>query len=143
MNGSFAAKAPWHLWLVGVLSLLWDGFGTFDFTATAARVEPYLAQFPPAMMDYIDTLPAWMWVVWFVGVFGGLVGAVLLLLRRKAAVWAFVLSFAGAAISRLTSIVDPPPPEAGDNPALAWIIIVLAIAQVAYAAWLGRRGVLR
>lgn len=49
------------------------------------------------MMDYIYTLPAWTWVAWCIGVFGGLLGAVLLLMRRRFAVWAFVVSFFAAA----------------------------------------------
>ena len=24
-------KTPWHLWVVGVVSLLWNGFGGYDF----------------------------------------------------------------------------------------------------------------
>lgn len=39
MHDASARKAPWHLWFVGVLSVLWNGFGCFDFTATAARLE--------------------------------------------------------------------------------------------------------
>jgi hypothetical protein len=25
---------PWHLWLVGVLALLWNSFGAFDYVMT-------------------------------------------------------------------------------------------------------------
>ena len=35
-------KTPWHLWLVGVLSLLWNGFGAFDFIQTTTRGEAYM-----------------------------------------------------------------------------------------------------
>ncbi len=75
-----AARSPWHLWLVGTLSLLWNGFGTFDFFATVTHLAPYMSQFPQAMLNYLATLPPWMWIVWFIGVVGGFAGSVLLLL---------------------------------------------------------------
>ena len=35
-------KTPWHLWLVGVLSLLWNGVGAFVFVQTTTRGEAYM-----------------------------------------------------------------------------------------------------
>jgi hypothetical protein len=30
-------KTPWHLWVVGILSLLWNAFGGYDYTMTQLR----------------------------------------------------------------------------------------------------------
>ena len=27
-------RTPWHVWLVGVLSLLWNAYGGYDFIMT-------------------------------------------------------------------------------------------------------------
>lgn len=142
-EASGAQRTPWHLWLVGVLALLWNGFGAFDFTASFLRIEGYLANYPQAMVDWLFEMPAWMWAVWAIGTWGGFIGAVLLLLRNKLAVWAFAASLAGAAISQLVSIIDPPPADIGAPAALPWIIIAIAAGLLAYAVWLSRRGVLR
>lgn len=64
-------KAPWHLWLVGVLATLWNGFGAFDFTATFSRFEAWTSNVPQPMLDYIYALPPWMWIGWALGVWGG------------------------------------------------------------------------
>ena len=32
-------KTPWHLWLVGVVSLLWNGFGGYDFIMSTTQGE--------------------------------------------------------------------------------------------------------
>lgn len=143
MTETQATKAPWHLWLIGILALLWNGFGAFDFTATSTRFAPYVSQFPQPMLDYIYALPAWNWVGWAIGTWGGFIGSALLLLRNKLAVWAYALSLLGAAGSNAISLIDPPPAEVGANAALTIVIIVIAAALLGYALWLSRRGVLR
>src|SRR3546814_7159427 len=35
-------KTPWHLWVVGVLSLLWNAVGAFDYTMTKLNDADYL-----------------------------------------------------------------------------------------------------
>ena len=32
-----ALKAPIHLWIVGILSLLWNSFGGYNYTMTRTR----------------------------------------------------------------------------------------------------------
>ncbi|MBC7768455.1 MAG: hypothetical protein H7124_06690 [Phycisphaerales bacterium] len=135
-------KAPWHLWVVGILALLWNGFGAFDFTASALRFEAYLAAIPQAMLDHIYAQPVWLWAVWAIGTWGGVIGAILLLLRNKLAVLALALSFIGASASQAPSIIEPPM-DIGAPPFLPWIIIAISVALLAYAFWLSRRGVLR
>jgi len=138
-----ATKTPWHLWVIGIVALLWNGFGAFDFTATSLRVEPYIAQFPPAMMDYIQALPLWMWVGWALGTVGGFIGSVLLLMRNKLAAWAYALSLIGAGASNGSTLINPPPPEIGANAGLTIFILVVAAGLLAYSFWLSRRGILR
>jgi len=138
-----ATKTPWHLWLIGILALLWNGFGAFDFTASALRFEGYLANFPEAMIAWLYATPLWMWVVWGIGTWGGLIGAILLLLRNKLAVWAFALSFIGATASQIVSVIEPPPGETGAPAFLPWMIIAISVALLGYTVWLSRRGVLR
>jgi bacteriorhodopsin len=94
-------RTPWHLWAVGVVSLLWNGFGCFDFIMSASRGEAYYRSMgmTDAQIDIMAAYPAWMWPVWFVGVFGGLAGSLLLLLRRKLAVPAWAASLVAAIIS--------------------------------------------
>lgn len=136
-------KAPWHLWLVGGLATLWNGFGAFDFTATFSRFEAWTSNVPQPMLDYIYALPPWMWIAWALGVWGGFIGSVLLLMRNKLAAWAFALSLLGAAGSNVMNLIDPPPAELGGNAVLTIMIIAIAAALLGYAFWLSRRGILR
>ena len=84
MSGSII-KAPWHLWVVGGLSLLWNAFGCFDFTMTATNNADYLASYPQELRDYWMDMPVWVWAIWAIGVFGSLFGSIALLLRRDIA----------------------------------------------------------
>ena len=141
-------KTPWHLWLVGVVSLLWNGYGGFDFIMTATQGEAYMrtAGFDQAMIDYYMAMPDWMWAPWILGVWGAVAGSILLLLRNKLAVWAFGLSLIGAVVSLIYGkFMNPPPltPEMAMMGYMPWVIVVIA-AFLAWYAWSQKKaGVLR
>ncbi len=100
MEPDIVNPQPRHLWIVGFLSLMWNGFGAWDYTMTNIRDPGYLAQFPPEMMQVIDALPYWTIAAWALGVWGALAGSLLLLLRSRFAVPAFAVSLAGLAASQ-------------------------------------------
>lgn len=142
-------KTPWHLWLVGVLSLLWNGFGAFDFIQTTTRGEAYMraAGFDDAMVAYYEAMPGWMYLPWTLGVWGAVIGSVLLLLRRRWAVPAFGLSLLGALVSLIYGkLIDPPPPAPPELAAMSWmpiVILLIAVLLFGYAFNMRKRGVLR
>jgi ABC-type transport system involved in cytochrome c biogenesis permease subunit len=141
--GGAGAKTPWHLWVVGVVSLLWNSFGCFDFTMTATRNAAYLEPYPPEMLDYWFAMPMWIWALWVIGVFGGFAGSVMLLLRRKLAFSLFSASFLAAAISMLVGTLDQNAPRMEGAGVMSFVIVVIAALFVAYAWWMSRRDVLR
>src|SRR5262245_61467649 len=98
-------RRPTHLWIVGILSLLWNTMGIVDFTATNLKVEAYVKQLTPEMLAWVAAIPAWALVAWGLGTWGAFVGSVGLLLRKKWAVWAFAISLAGLAGSSLYQFV--------------------------------------
>ena len=111
------ARPPVHLWIVGVLSLLWSGIGCYDYLMTRMRDTDYLAKMmptidPAAMLAWVDAFPIWAQFGWGLGVWGGLAGSVLLLLRNHWAYWAFGLSFIGAILGLGYRSWPPPLPGA-------------------------------
>lgn len=138
---TMTVKTPWHLWVVGGLGVLWNGFGATDFTLSLLARDAWFAalKVPAEVAAQVAGLPGWMWVVWMLGVYGGLAGAVSLLLRRKLAVPAFAVSLFGAAVSAFHGYAlsgEPPQPLPG-------IIAVLAGLQLWYAHVQTKKGVLR
>jgi hypothetical protein len=98
-----SSATPWHFWVAAIVGVLWNGFGAYDYIMTNTGGEAYLRSMgvEDAMIAYVMAMPSWMTAVWAIGVWGGLAGAVLLLLRMKWALYAFAASLAGF----LTSLV--------------------------------------
>lgn len=140
-------KTPVHLWIVGVVSLLWNAIGATDYTMTKLQNAAWLAQFTAEQRLYFDSFPFWANVGWALGVWGSVAGSVLLLLRSRHAVTALAVSLAGLLISSLyqfgvarAQVVKIMTTEAWVVTALIWII---AIALFLYAGRMRSRDVLR
>ena len=83
---------PRHLWVVGVLSLLWNSVGAFDYLMTQTRNASYLSAFTPEQLAYFQAFPSWVVATWALSVWGGVLGSILLLLRRRLALTVFGVS---------------------------------------------------
>lgn len=139
-------RAPAHLWIVGALALLWNAFGCLDYTMTNLKNPAWLAKMPADQLAYMDTVPKWLIAFWAIGVWGGLAGAILLLMRNRYAVWAFGLSFVGAIIGigyQLFVAKVPASMKQGANGIMPWVIIVIAAVFYWYAITAEKKGLLR
>ena len=144
-------RTPTHLWIVGILSLLWNCFGGYDYLMTKMRNMDYLAGMTPPGVDvntllaYVDGMPLYAQFGWGLGVWSALVGSILLLMRNRYAVWAFILSLVGMALSFGYMFIGPPMPgseEAGMMKYMPLLIVILGLAQFAYARAVERKGLL-
>ena len=88
------AKAPWHLWVVGVLTLLWNGVGIWSYLSTQTGNLEGLGMSDEAI-EYVTSFSAWADSLWALGVWGAFIGSILLLLRSRWAVPSFIVSFVG------------------------------------------------
>lgn len=100
---SMTTRTPWHLWVVGVIAVLWNAYGGYDYTMSMTQGATHMAAsgMTPDQIAYYDTMPVWMTAVWAIGVWGGVLGSILLLLRNKLAFPVFALSFAAFLTSLL------------------------------------------
>jgi hypothetical protein len=129
---------------VGALALAWNAVGAFDYLATQLEWEFYMSQFSEAQLAYFYGFPAWAVAGWAVAVWGGVAGSAGLLLRRRWAVGAFVLSLAGMIASTIYTY------GASDGAAVmgtGGVVFSVAIAAVAiflivYSRRQAARGVL-
>ena len=101
MKMTEAVKTPWHIWAVGVVSLLWNAIGAFDYTMTTLANADYMAPFTADQRAYFQDFPVWATTGWAFGVWASLLGSLLLLIRSRHAVTAFAISLAGLAVSSL------------------------------------------
>jgi hypothetical protein len=95
------ARTPWHLWAVGIFAFLWSGMGAFDYLMTQTQNEGYMGQFTPEQLEFFYGFPAWLVAFWALAVWGGVLGAILLLLRKKLAVPVFLVSFLSMVVTTI------------------------------------------
>jgi hypothetical protein len=97
-----AAKAtPKHLWIVGIITLLWNMMGAFDYLMTQTRNETYMSQFEQAQLDYYYSFPSWVVVFWALAVWCSVLGSVLLLMRKGLAMPVFMVSLVSMVITAI------------------------------------------
>jgi hypothetical protein len=149
MNDSTATSGkatPWQLWLVGVLALLWNGMGALDYVMTETRNAAYMSKFTPEQLAYFYGFPAWVIACWALGVWGGVLGSILLLLRRRWAVPVFGVSLATMAVTFFHNFVLTNGLQmmgGAGGVIFTAVIFVVGIALLIYSRHLAGAGVLR
>jgi len=138
-------KTAVHLWIVGILSLLWNAVGAFDYSATQFRYEPYMSQYTQQQLDYFYAFPAWVEACWAFGVWGAFIGSIAMLLRKAWAVWLFGISILGLAGSTVYNFVlSDGAAVMGEGGAIfTGVIWIIALFLFFYAQAMAKRGVLR
>lgn len=143
-NDTVAKRRPWHLWVVGILALLWTSMGALDFVMTLTKNEAYLGSFTPEQLGYFYGIAWGMMAVWGIAALLGLLGAVLLLLKKKLALPMFAAWLACGVITSLYSFVFTEGLEIMGTAGLVMTIFALGIGVllVVYALVMTGRGVL-
>ncbi len=140
-------KTPWHLWLVGVIAVLFNAIGVFDYVMNMAQGSSYLTSvgMTPAQIAHYEQFPAWMMAVWAIGVWGAMLASVLILLRRKVAVPVFAASLAAFMVNLLYTYVLTDGGEImGRGMAITSAVITALLLFFMWYSWLmTKRGVLR
>lgn len=141
------AATPWHLWVVGLVSLLWNLMGAADYTMTHVGGEDYMltAGMDAAGIAWVASVPGWAIAGWALGVWGGVAGSLLLLLRSRYAVWAFALSLIGIVLMTAYTMGNPYPASMTSTGAtlFEWTIKLVAVLLLLYAWAMRKRRVLR
>jgi FtsH-binding integral membrane protein len=142
---SNSVRTPLHLWIVGGIGLLWNAFGAYDYLASKLQGEPYYRAMgmTDAQIAYMNAFPAWMTVVWATGVWGALLGTVLLLLRKRAAAPVFLLSLAAFLASLAYAyLLSDGAAVMGDMAYMQIVVLAGCLFFAGYARALARKGVL-
>jgi hypothetical protein len=72
-------------WIIGIIALIWNLMGVYAYLTQAYMTDEALAALPEAQRALYDNLPAWVTAAFAIAVFGGALGCILLLLRKKLA----------------------------------------------------------
>ncbi|MCJ7451703.1 MAG: hypothetical protein MUO39_04410 [Steroidobacteraceae bacterium] len=138
-------RAPWHLWVVGIAALLWNAVGALDYVMTQTRNAQYMAAFTAEQLEFFYGLPAWTVAAWAIGVWGGVLGSLLLLLRKSLATWVFLASLIGVVLTTFQNYVLSNGLEVMGGPGavvFTAVIFLVAVALYVYARAMTTRRVL-
>jgi hypothetical protein len=104
-----------------------------------------MAMFTEEQRAFIDAFPSWATSIWAVAVWGGVLGSILLLMRRRLAVIVYEIALAAFLISTVYIYIMSNGAQANGviGMAMSALIGVIAVFEVAYAYFMQRRGWLR
>lgn len=131
---SRAAKVPGSFWTIAGLSLLWNAYGAFDYIMTQLDADAFMGNFSAEERAYFTGFPAWHVAFWALGVWGSVVGSVLLLARSRWAIGAFLASLVGLLVSTIAAAMRPMPAslEGPGYWGVTLIIWAILLALIAY-----------
>jgi len=146
MSDNTNNKRPLHLWIVGILSLLWNAMGAFDYFMTQTKNEAYMAKFTPEPLVFFYGFPAWVEGAWAIAVWGALVGSVLLLMAKRMTEWFFLVALVAMVLTSIHNFGLSNGLEVMGDPfsqVFTAVIFVVSVALYLYARALVKKGVLR
>jgi hypothetical protein len=127
-----AAAVPAWFWGVAIAALLFELLGCFFYFVEAGMSAADIAALPLDQAAMLAARPSWYYAAFGIAVWIGLAGAVLLLLRRRWAVWALLVSLVAAIVQFSSVVIVPKMREMTPSDALLLPVTVIIIA---YAFW--------
>jgi hypothetical protein len=144
-QGMTTPGRPWHLWLIGLGGGLWSAIGVLSFMLTQLNVEAVMSRFPSQQREYFASFPLWADASWAMGVFGGVIGCLLLLRQNRLAFPVLLASVIGTIISSLGGLFLLGGMEVMvETDALGFTVfpVVVAAFLAYYARAMSKKGVL-
>lgn len=136
------AATPWHLWVVGAVTLLFNSMGIISYTTTKLGMLAEMG-LTTSQIAFMDSYPAWVSGFWALGVWGAFAGSVLVLLRSRLAVPAMWAALLGLAVTTFFHYILIEVPADMQAPALDITIWVTTLFLLGYAIRMAKAGVLK
>ena len=137
-----SGKAPWHLWVVGFVSFLWNASGAW--VTVQAQTGAAMDMDATEIAHYAEQ-PLWVVVLTDLAFATAILGALALLIRSRWAPPLYLLSIAAIVASAVGDVARGSALllQQRDWLTLFLVTTALALVQWLYARWIGKRGVLR
>jgi len=107
MNQEVTAKPEGIFYWIALVGLVLNIFGARAYYAQITLTPQELAAMPDELRAIFENEPTWALAAYAIGVFGGAIGCVLLLLRRKWAMPVLIASVAGVIARFFYAYVQP------------------------------------
>ncbi|MCH2078033.1 MAG: hypothetical protein MK180_14345 [Rhodobacteraceae bacterium] len=87
-------RPPFMFWAIAVVGVLWNFIGCWNYIL---QTNPEaVAQMPEVYRFVVENRPSWATAAFAISVYGGAVGCILMLLRRRVALALLIISLLGS-----------------------------------------------
>jgi hypothetical protein len=128
MNDKTVGGIHWSFWIISVVTLIFNVMGVINYFVQMNADS--LASFPESYRPIIEDRPAWATAAFAIAVFGGSLGCLLLLLRKSAASYVFIVSLLGVIVSMM-HIFN----VAGLSSFEVWMGVLMQLVVTAFLIW--------
>lgn len=134
-------KTPIYFWILAVFFLLWNAMGLASFYMHTFISYESLAILPKAEQDLYASYPLWTSIVFAVAVLGGFIGSVGMLLKKKWAKVAFIISLIAIIPQMIHNIFVTKSMEVYGTGAVVMplLVVVFGVFLVWYAGFCERK----
>lgn len=136
-----SARRPTSFWVIAVAALLWNLLGLAMWYLQVSMTPEAIAALPADQRQLYENAPPWVNAAFGVAVFGGVFGALALLLKKRWAVALFAVSLLGLLV-QLVSVFALTPALAVLGPSALAMPVVLVLIAV-FLLWYARRAAAR
>lgn len=99
-----STKPTTAFWIIAIVALIWNLMGVMAYIDQAYIADETVAALPEAERALYENLPAWVTAAFAIAVFGGALGCILLLLRKKLAIKVFIASFIAIVVQMIYNL---------------------------------------
>lgn len=104
MNNKSVNSIHWSFWLISAIMLIWNVMGSMNFLWQMLADADALAALSETHRSIIEGRPVWATAGFAIGVIVGAFGCLLLLLRKLAAFYLFVISLLGIILTMIHTV---------------------------------------
>ncbi len=128
-------KPATPFWILGAIFLLWNLLGLFGYyTQVTMTPEVMAANFTEAQQAWMTGEPVWATAAYATAVTAGVIGAVLMLMRKALAVPFFMLSFIAVVVQDFNAFVLSDWQTVWGNSALFLpsVVFIICVVEIWY-----------
>ena len=136
MSEVLNGKPPVTFWVIGAAALLWNLLGLIVYVLqVTASSEDLAAAYTAEQVAFIESVPKWAVSAFAIAVTTGVLGSLLLLLRKAVAIPVFVLSLVAVLVQNINSyVLNDAIALFGTTPAIIQgVVIIIGLALIFYS----------
>ena len=131
-------------WLISIVALIWNFMGIIAYLGQAYISDDALKMLPEENQLYFSNVPAWVTAAFAVAVFGGFLGAIGLIIRKKWTYFLFVISFLAIVAQHVYNFFIQNYIEmTGSQMILPIVTFIVALFLIYFSKQKSQQGVLR